>query len=163
MPAAVIIALPVAGSKPKLSHTSAIAWVRSWARRSGKTPTGESLVLSNVSTPTTSRPPAWTSAPPNSAACRPVAQACSTWKPGIRCPMQLATRGAFQNFQCQGIVEPMIRYSSSLLGTFLRPSIRFIASPANCPILTWASADVCQAGKKLLPQVPKGILAFGNM
>ncbi len=62
-----------------------------------------------------------------------VAQACSTWKPGMRRPRQLATKGAFQNFQCHGTVEPMIRYSSSLFGTLLIPRIRPIASPANWP------------------------------
>jgi hypothetical protein len=40
--------------------------------------------------------------------------------------------------------------------------ILFMASPANWPILTSASADICQAGKKLLPQVPYGILAFAK-
>jgi hypothetical protein len=61
------------------------------------------------------------------------------------------------------MVEPMIKYSNSLFGTFLIPRIRFIASPANWPMLTSASADVCHAGKKLLPQVPYGILALGNI
>ena len=37
-PAVAIIALPVAGSKPKLSHTSPRAWVRSYDLRSGNTP-----------------------------------------------------------------------------------------------------------------------------
>jgi len=147
LPAAAIIALPVAGSKPKLSHTSLIEKVRSWARRSGKTPAGESLVRSKVSAPTTSWAPLSTSAPASNTACRPVAHACSTWNPGTRRPMQLATSGAFQNFQCHGTVEPITRYSIWRRGTLRRPRIRFIASPANCPIFTSARAEVCQAGK----------------
>ena len=111
-PAVAIMALPVAGSKPKLSHTSPRAWVRSYDLRSGNTPTGESLVRSKVRTPTTSLAPPSTSAAATTTACSPVAQACSTWKPGILTPMQLATSGAVQNFQCQGIVEPITRYSS---------------------------------------------------
>ena len=61
--------------------------------------------------------------------------------------MQLATSGAVQNFQCQGMVEPITRYSNAWLGTFLRPRIRPIASPANWPTLTSARPLVCQAGK----------------
>jgi hypothetical protein len=48
----------------------------------------------------------------------------------------------------------MTRNSSWSAGTFRRPKIRFAASPANCPMFTSASAEVCQAGKWLLPQVP---------
>ena len=141
------MAPPVAGSNPKLSQTSASARVRSWARRSGNTPTGESLVRSKVSTPTTSLPPDCTSAPASSVACNPVAQACSTWKPGTRWPMQLATSGAFQNFQCHGTVEPITRYSMCSFGTPRLPRMRLAASPANWPMLTSARGDVCHAGK----------------
>ncbi len=95
-------------------------------------------------------------------ACSPVAQACSTWKPGILKPMQLATSGAVQNFQCQGIVEPITRYSRRRWATPRRPRIRLMLSPANWPMLTSARGEVCHAGKKLLPHVPYGILARGN-
>jgi len=93
LPAVLSIELPVAGSKPKFSHTSFSGIVRSYDRRSGKTPTGESEVRSKVSTPTASWP-ACTWAPPSITACRPVAQACSTWKPGMRRPALAATSGA---------------------------------------------------------------------
>ena len=153
-PAEAIIDFVVAGSKPKLSQTSAMVYVRWCVRRSGKTPAGESLQRSNVTTATTSFEWLLTSDAASTTVWRPVAQACSMWNPEVPWPRQCATMGAFQNLKCHGTVEPMIVYSTACFGTFRLPRIRAADSPANWAMFTSASADVCHAGKKLVPQVP---------